>query len=366
MADFSRSLAYQAVKKHNTRLLAALEQPSAGTISFGDSDVISLELTARNVAMVFQNYPLYPHMTARRNTPFGPSSSSDTSTTAIDDRVNDAATILDIEDLLDRKPGAKAEKRGKSLENPKQTTRVRATGVETALGPARAASPMPVGVDEAGKGPVFGSMFVAAVAVDTRATLPDGLADSKRLSPERRTTLSSALRDGEGIQVGVAEIPVSRIDAPETDMNTLTVEGHARAIERALESRERGRDAERSPTVICDACDTDADRFARRVADTTALTCTVDAAHGADDDDPLVGAASIIAKVERDAHVDALAAEYSEYGELGSGYPSDPTTRTFLADYVADTGELPPFARHSWSTCADVLAAAEQTSLEGF
>jgi ribonuclease HII len=55
-----------------------------------------------------------------------------------------------------------------------------------------------------------------------------------------------------------------------------------------------------------------------------------------------------------------------EYGQVGSGYPSDGTTRTFLADYVAETGELPPFARESWSTCADALAAAEQRGLEEF
>jgi ribonuclease HII len=76
-----------------------------------------------------------------------------------------------------------------------------------------------------------------------------------------------------------------------------------------------------------------------------------------------VGAASIIAKVARDAHVAELA---DEYGDVGSGYPSDPTTRTFLADYVDSHGELPPCARRSWSTCDDVLAAAEQATLGDF
>ncbi len=48
---------------------------------------------------------------------------------------------------------------------------------------------------------------------------------------------------------------------------------------------------------------------------------------------------------------------------MGSGYPSDPTTRTFLADYVDRHGELPACARRSWSTCDDVLAAASQSTL---
>jgi ribonuclease HII len=76
-----------------------------------------------------------------------------------------------------------------------------------------------------------------------------------------------------------------------------------------------------------------------------------------------VGAASIIAKVERDTHVDALA---DEYGDVGSGYPSDPTTREFLASYVAAHDQLPACARSSWSTCEDVLAAAQQSTLGEF
>ena len=216
---------------------------------------------------------------------------------------------------------------------------------------------MPVGVDEAGKGPVLGSMFAAAVSVTSRDDLPEGVADSKRLSPARREHLVGRLREADGIDVGVAEITTDRIDDPETDMNGLAVEAHARAIAAALGG------AGRSPRVLCDACDADADRFARRVADATPGAATGEAFHGADDDDPLVGAASVIAKVERDAHVATLAAEY---GDVGSGYPSDPTTRQFLSAYVDDHGELPPFARASWSTCADVLAAAEQRALGEF
>jgi ribonuclease HII len=87
------------------------------------------------------------------------------------------------------------------------------------------------------------------------------------------------------------------------------------------------------------------------------------AEHRADETYLLVGAASIVAKVARDAHVAALA---EQYGDVGSGYPSDPATRAFLADYVAEHGELPPCARKSWSTCDDVLAAAEQSSLREF
>ncbi len=215
-----------------------------------------------------------------------------------------------------------------------------------------------VGVDEAGKGPVFGSMFAAAVYVTERSHLPDGIADSKRLSPTRREELAATIRADDRIRIGVAEVPTARIDDPATDMNALTVDAHARAIDDAVDGR-----ADEAVRGLCDACDTDADRFARRVADACRTDVDIEARHGADDDSQLVGAASIVAKVERDAHVAAIAAEY---GDVGSGYPGDRTTREFLERYVADHGELPPFARRSWSTCDDVLAAAEQTGLDQF
>jgi len=207
------------------------------------------------------------------------------------------------------------------------------------------------GVDEAGKGPVLGSMFAAAVRADP-ADLPDGVGDSKGILAERRADLEASIR--EVAAVAVAEVPVARIDDPETDMNTLTVDAHGRALAGVARDGLAG-------TV--DAGDTDADRFGRRVADRVDADLALDAAHGADEDDPLVGAASIVAKEAREAHVETLR---GEFGAVGSGYPSDPTTRDFLAEYVESNGDLPPCARSSWSTCEDVLAAAEQATLGEF
>ena len=208
---------------------------------------------------------------------------------------------------------------------------------------------MRFGVDEAGKGPVLGSMFAACVR-GARADLPEGVVDSKRLAPERRGELSAVIRDR--FEVSVAEIPVARIDGDE-DMNTLTVEAHAEAIAKVADADDPG---------MCDAGDTSESRFARRVAEASGVS-GVEAEHKADDTHPLVAAASIVAKVERDAHVTALA---EEYGDVGSGYPSDPTTRSFLREYVREYGELPDCARASWSTSSDVLAAAEQSGLDEF
>ncbi|WP_158055659.1 ribonuclease HII [Halorussus halophilus] len=210
------------------------------------------------------------------------------------------------------------------------------------------------GVDEAGKGPVLGSMFAAAVTVEDTTDLPPDIDDSKNVAPARREEIAATLRADNEIRVGVAEIPVSRIDAPETDMNTLTVEAQATALSEIAEQGAEG---------VVDAGDTSEERFGRRVAERVEANIDLTAEHGADESYKIVGAASIVAKVERDDHVATLA---EKHGDVGSGYPSDPNTRDFLADYVAENGCLPDCARASWSTCEDVLAAHEQSGLGDF
>ncbi len=210
------------------------------------------------------------------------------------------------------------------------------------------------GADEAGRGPVLGPMVAAAVAVGDGESLPRGIDDSKRLTSTRREALAAALAEHDGIEIGIAIVPVERIDDPGTDMNTLTVEAQTEAVDAAVDDGASG---------VLDACDTDPERFARRVDERLSTVVSMIAEHGADAKHPIVAAASVVAKVERDARVKALE---EEYGPVGSGYPSDPATREFLARVVEETGELPACARRSWSTCEDVLAAARQRALSEF
>ncbi len=220
------------------------------------------------------------------------------------------------------------------------------------------------GVDEAGRGPVLGSMFAAAIAITDPTDLPDGMDDSKNLSPERRETLAAAIRADDAISVGVAEITTEQIDDPEMDMNTLTVAAHVEAISQVATDG-----AETCARGIVDACDTSEERFARRVSagvnEVAEIeeSIEIEAEHGADESHTIVGAASIVAKVERDAHVARLA---EKHGAVGSGYPSDPNTRKFLGEYVETNGQLPDCARTSWQTSKDVLAAREQSVLDQF
>src|SRR5262245_22565538 len=86
------------------RLVAGLELVSAGSIRIGDRDVTRLAPRARDIAMVFQDYALYPQMTVRENLGFGLKLRR-TPRGEIKRRVGDVAGVLGLEELLGRKPG---------------------------------------------------------------------------------------------------------------------------------------------------------------------------------------------------------------------------------------------------------------------
>ena len=85
------------------RLIAGLEQPSEGRVVIGGQDVSPMPPGDRNIAMVFQSYALYPHMTVRQNIESGlklrnlPSGD-------VQKRVQEASDVLGLDPLLDRKP----------------------------------------------------------------------------------------------------------------------------------------------------------------------------------------------------------------------------------------------------------------------
>ena len=90
-------------KSTTLRMIAGLEEPTDGRILIGDRCVNGLPPGSRDIAMVFQNYALYPHMTVRQNLSFGLRMQR-TPRAEIDRRVRQAAQILSIEPLLDRRP----------------------------------------------------------------------------------------------------------------------------------------------------------------------------------------------------------------------------------------------------------------------
>jgi multiple sugar transport system ATP-binding protein len=87
------------------RMIAGLEEVTAGTIAIGGLDVTELPPRARDIAMVFQSYALYPHMTVRQNLGYGLKVRK-TPKREVSERVVRAAELLGLDDLLDRRPAA--------------------------------------------------------------------------------------------------------------------------------------------------------------------------------------------------------------------------------------------------------------------
>jgi len=85
------------------RMIAGLETITEGTVSIDERVVNKEEPAERDIAMVFQNYALYPHMSVRRNLEYGLRNRG-TPRNLVNERVTEAARILEIEQLLDRRP----------------------------------------------------------------------------------------------------------------------------------------------------------------------------------------------------------------------------------------------------------------------
>ncbi len=204
------------------------------------------------------------------------------------------------------------------------------------------------GIDEAGRGPVLGPLVVAGVAVPDPSILPGlGCRDSKALSPDRRRAVLRALRAVPGVRIEVRSIEAATLDAERDGRSLNDVElERFRDIGKALGAR----------TLYVDAADVDAARFGRAVAAGVPGSEVV-SEHKADANHPVVGAASIVAKVARDEAVAELARRLERRlgMELGSGYPSDPTTQAFLRAWVERFGDLPEGTRRSWATARELM-----------
>ena len=209
------------------------------------------------------------------------------------------------------------------------------------------------GVDEAGKGSVLGPMVIAGVGVRSADAFSDlEVNDSKMLTPAKREQLYPLIR--KRCRVATIVIPAPEIDSirREMTMNACVARAHGEVIRRL------------SPTVAyIDACDVNTSRYAKEVKIHIGFPCKLVSEHHADQTYPVVSAASIVAKVTRDREVRKLA---RTYGDIGSGYPSDPVTITYLNAYIETHKVPPPIARTSWKTVSAILNMRAQSRLSEF
>lgn len=164
-----------------------------------------------------------------------------------------------------------------------------------------------------------------------------GAKDSKALSPRARERVYAGLGSlGTCRQVVLSPRTIDRA-VVHGRLNELEAEAFARLVR------------ELAPDVAyVDACDPNERRFGRKVARLAGGSRRIISRHHADRDFPVVGAASIVAKVQRDRAVAELREELGE--DLGSGYPSDERTIRFVRSSLATRKDVPDWVRGSWAT----------------
>ena len=210
---------------------------------------------------------------------------------------------------------------------------------------------MMVGLDEAGRGPVLGPLVIGVCCIPEGAEqrlVDQGVKDSKDLSATKRSHLEAWFHERcteEGWFGATVRLEPERIDMALQDqgLNWLEVEGFREALNRVPHRVDA--------TVIADACDVIADRFTDRITSGVEqwpwVGSTMLSEHKADERYPVVAMASILAKEERDRCIRALSNDVGF--NVGSGYPSDPTTQHALHQLVLQSN-IDENVRWGWAT----------------
>ena len=184
------------------------------------------------------------------------------------------------------------------------------------------------GVDEVGRGPLAGDVVAAAVILTDSP--PEGVTDSKMLTPERREALAERIRD-EAVSWALGRATVAEID----ELNIL--QASLLAMRRAVEALPI------QPSLVL----VDGNRLPRWPYEARAIV-------KGDLTEPSIGAASILAKVQRDAEMLALHEHYPAYGfDRHKGYP----TKAHLA--ALETAGISPVHRRSFGPVRRLLADPE-------
>jgi len=198
------------------------------------------------------------------------------------------------------------------------------------------------GIDEAGRGPCLGPLVMAIALIhkeDEEKLVELGVKDSKMLSVKERE------RQLPEIKKIVVEFHSSHINAEEID--ALMARKSLNEIEAMHAGKLINALKERPDVVYIDSPDVVMAEFGKRIEKYVSFPVKIISEHKADVNYPVVSAASVIAKVERDGEIKKISAEY---GNVGSGYPHDEVTIRFLKNYLLEHSSLPGFVRQSWQT----------------
>ncbi|NIA04237.1 MAG: ribonuclease HII [Nitrospiraceae bacterium] len=212
-----------------------------------------------------------------------------------------------------------------------------------------------LGIDEAGRGPVIGPMVMAGYALEDseiKKLKPMGVKDSKLLSPKKREELYKELIPLHN-KHKIIILPPSKIDdslnSDTSNLNLLETTVTASIINEIRPDR-----------VIIDCPSINEESYTRTLKKYLTHKCEIIAEHKADLNYPIVGAASILAKVTRDREIKKI--EHMIHKTIGSGYPADPRTQKFLKENYKDP-KLSFIFRKTWSTYKNLIKKEKQKTL---
>ncbi len=216
---------------------------------------------------------------------------------------------------------------------------------------------MIAGIDEAGRGAVIGPMIIAGVSIPREKEnelVKMGVKDSKLLTPKAREKLARKIEKTakDIIVIEVAPCKIDNYRKQGISLNKMEAMKFAEALNFL-----------RPSTAYIDGPDINLRKFQGFVSKMLAEPAELVVEHFADSKYPVVSAASIIAKVERDQRIEKLA---SRYGEIGSGYSSDPVTQVWLSQWLEGANKFPECVRRTWITAEVMERDKLQTRLLGF
>lgn len=215
------------------------------------------------------------------------------------------------------------------------------------------------GIDEAGRGPVFGPLVIAGVCFNNENKLNlKNVKDSKKLSPKRRRILSKMIKEI-AINFEIIVIPSKDIDDMRKVMtlNEIEVNAYIKIIKKL-----------KPDLCYVDSVDVNEKRFGNDILSSLTFKSEIISKHKADEIYPIVGAASIIAKTKRDEEVKKIEQKLQEKLNLplGSGYPADPITQRFLQVWYKKYHKIPPFTRKTWKTIQNLEKNMQIKKLDDF
>ncbi|PNW69995.1 hypothetical protein CHLRE_17g701350v5 [Chlamydomonas reinhardtii] len=221
-------------------------------------------------------------------------------------------------------------------------------------------APCILGVGESG--PVLGPMVYACAFTSVSTDISSrGYADSKTLTHETREKLFKAIDADSGVG-WVAHIMSAQfisghmLGRDKTSLNALAFDATCAIIRRALES---GANVKQVYVDTVGDADRHRDRLSRAFPGLDFTVCPK-----ADSLYPIVSAASIVAKVIRDKSLTDSQKSLGLTGEVGTGYPGDSATTTWLKQHMHPLWGFPRLVRHSWETCSRMLEPPEGVGLK--